>query len=517
VLAFDTQNRWIIDLQTVPSSDVVNDGLGSLRPNGGTNVSTTLQEAAKQLRESNASLKHIIFFSDGFTVPGALNDLEDEAAELLEEGITVSVIATGEGAAEDLRPIAEAGGGRFYPGRDLDRIPEIIVEEALLASRDYIVEGEFFPQITSNDQAVQGLTASPPLFGYIASSTKPTASTLLRIGPDADPLLASWQVGLGTATSWTSDASDRWAQSWADWDGYVQFWNTVIRDTFPSPSGDVETRAQVQGDTLTIEIDSADVFADGTQALARVTTPSGESIEVPLDRISPNTFGAELPADEQGVYAVGTLLQDAAGEPTVSGTALTARSYSAEYQPGEPDERVLERVAAATGGRVDVAASGAFDSENLTPGVSRFSLVPLLLLAAALLWPLAVGLSRIALRGRDAVFAREEQAADRNAALQVHRRTQTSNDGATPGASTRADAASTDADGANGVDEATSRPAATAAAPRPEEPAVPSPLPTPSPLPKATPRPAEPAGDGGSTSTLDALLARKRRNDEDAS
>jgi len=182
VLAFDTQNRWIIDLQTVPSNEVVNDGLGSLRPNGGTNVSNTLEEAAKQLRQSNASLKHIIFFSDGFTAPGALNDLEDEAAALLDEGITISVIATGEGAAEDLRPIAEAGGGRFYPGRDLDRIPEILVEEALLASRDYIVEGEFFPQVTSNDQAVRGLTSSPPIFGYIASSSKPTAKPEPKFG-----------------------------------------------------------------------------------------------------------------------------------------------------------------------------------------------------------------------------------------------------------------------------------------------------------------------------------------------
>jgi len=505
VLAFDTQSRWVIDLQTVPADEVVNDALGSLTPDGGTNISSTLGAAADQLRMSSASLKHIILFSDGFTEPGALERLASEAAELLDvDGITISVIATGEGAAEDLRPIAEAGGGRFYPGRDLDRIPEILVEEALLASRDYIVEGEFFPQVTSNDQAVQGLTSSPPLFGYTATSAKPTSSTLLRIGPDGDPLLASWQVGLGTATSWTSDASDRWSQSWADWDGYVAFWNNVVRDTFPSPSGDVETRAQVRGDLLTIEVDSADAFSDGTRALARVTTPSGDSIEVPLDRISPNTFAAEIPADEQGVYAVGTSLDTASGESSVSGTALAARSYSTEYRPGDPDVATLERVASDSGGRFDIEAAAAFDTDNLTRGTSWFSLVPWLLLLAAVLWPVAVAVSRITMRERDADFVRE-QAADRNAALQLRRR-------AEPVA------------GENEQPILVPPPIESSPATIPAKPTIETMPPTVQ-LPEAgavrsaghseSEHDNAPSPDAATTSTLDALLARKRRPDPD--
>lgn len=483
VMAFDTQARWVIDLQPVPEQDVIADGLGSLVPDGGTRLGDSLTAAAEQLRESNASLKHIIFFSDGFTDPAALAALADQAATLLEEdGITTSVIATGEGAADGLRPIAEAGGGRFYPGRDLNRIPEIIVEEALLASRDYVVEGEFLPEVVSNDDAVRSLTASPPLFGYVASTTKPPASTLLRIGPDGDPLLATWQVGLGTATSWTSDASQRWSQAWASWDGYVTFWNDVVRDTFPSPSGDVETRARVDGDLLTIEVDSADAFPDGSEALARVTTPSGESIEVALDRISENVFAAEIPADEQGIYAVGTSVGSGTDEPEgadgddqrVSGTAMAARSYSAEYRPGAPDRELMTRVASATGGRVDAAPTTAFDLEELTPGRARFSLVPWLLLFAALLWPLAVALSRISIR-RGVPFADEragKRAADRNAALQVRRRR---SEPATPEAPVAA---------------------------RPGD----STPPADDPGARATPsRPPQP------TSTLDALLARKRK------
>jgi len=231
-----------------------------------------------------------------------------------------------------------------------------------------------------------------------------------------------------------------------------------------------------------------------------VTTPSGESIEVPLDRISPNTFGAEIP-----------LLQDAAGEPTVSGTALTARSYSAEYEPGEADTEQLQRIANSTGGRVGIASAMAFDTENLTPGTSWFSLVPWLVLLAALMWPLAVALSRIALRGRDAVFAREEQAADRNAALQVRRQAkhvqdQAKRDDAQPGAAP--------VPGRSRQPAPDSPDSGRSASPEtgPATPAPPhSPSPLPQPLPKATDDPAD-----GATSTLDALLARKRRNADDS-
>lgn len=514
VLAFDIENRWVIDLQALPDQEVVNEGLGSLTPDGGTNVSMTLEAAAEQLRESDASLKHIILFSDGFTEPGALNQMAAEAAELLEnEGITTSVIATGEGAANDLEPVAIAGGGRFYPGRDLDRIPEIIVEEALLASRNYIVEGEFLPQVTSNDRAVQSLSASPPLFGYIASSTKPTASTLLRIGPDNDPLLASWQVGLGTSTAWTSDASQRWSQSWATWDGYVTFWNDVVRDTFASPAGDVETRAQVLGDVLAIEIDSADAFVDGTQALARVTTPNGDSVEVPLDRISANTFAAEIPADEQGVYAVGTSLVTSGGNDAIGGTALAARSYSTEYRPGAPDAAILERVASLSGGEFEIEPAAAFNADNLSPGRSFFSLVPWLLLLAALLWPLAVAVSRIALR-RGATFAQEQQAADSNAALQLRRRSKEPDQ----------DDAGTAVSSAQ-PDRGPAQPAVPQGVPKPDEAvtdqpaAIPKPKatePLPQPNTVSTSEAESKPEPEGTTSTLDALLARRRRDDADS-
>src|SRR5947209_19448003 len=110
-------------------------------------------------------------------------------------------------------------------------------EEAVIATRSFVNEGTFFPKVVSAAEPVRDLRSSPALLGYLATTAKAAASTLLRIGDQDDPLLASWQIGLGRATAWTSDASARWSQLWAGWDGYTRFWTAVVKDTFPAGGG----------------------------------------------------------------------------------------------------------------------------------------------------------------------------------------------------------------------------------------------------------------------------------------
>jgi uncharacterized membrane protein len=400
VLAFNTQHEWLIDLQQLPAADVVREGLGAIRPSGGTDLRQSLTTAAEALRQSSAALKHIILFTDGFTAVDVFDDLADEAAALYEnEGITVSVIATGEGAADQLEEIAEAGHGRFYPGRDLQQIPQVMMEEAVLASRDFINEGEFLPEITSNADVVSGLTSSPPLLGYVATTAKPQASTLLRIGPDRDPLLATWQLGLGRSTAWTSDASARWSQLWATWDGYVDFWSDVVRDTFATGTGDTGVTAHVSDGVLRVTVEQEGAFADGASATARVTGPDLEPIDVPLERSGPGEFTGEVPVADAGTYAVGAAVSGPDGSTTASGSTLATLSYPPEFEPGEPDEAALSALSTATGGRGAIEARQAFDEADLRAGRTHVDLAPWLVLAACLLWPLAVALSRLNLRG----------------------------------------------------------------------------------------------------------------------
>lgn len=408
ILAFNTNYEWLIDLQQLPAEDVVNDGLGRLVPEGGTDLSRSLTLSAERLRESHASLKHIILFTDGFTSEAVLDDLVDEAAALREEGITVSIIATGEGAARQLEAIAEAGGGRFYPGRDLQEIPQLLMEETILASRDFITEGQFLPTVTSSAPVVRDLTESPPLLGYVATTAKGEAQVLLRIGPDQDPLLATWQVGLGRVTSWTSDASERWSQQWAGWDGYVDFWSRVVKDTFGAASP-IGVRARVEDGVLRVTVDQEGAFADEAVASARIADPTLDDQELRLERTGPDSFEGEVAVSEAGTYAVGVSVQSPNGQ-TLLGSTIATQSYAPEYEPGVPDEQALATLSATTDGRGPIEPEQAFDAAGLRPGRARIPLAGWLLLAAALAWPIGVAVSRLALRGAAAAAVQRRAA-----------------------------------------------------------------------------------------------------------
>ncbi|HEV7864974.1 MAG TPA: glutamine amidotransferase, partial [Acidimicrobiia bacterium] len=395
VLAFNTEQNFVIPLQTVPSKEVLDRGLGRLTPAGGTDLRQPLKTAADALRGAKASLKHIVLFTDGFTATDALDELVAQAGGLANEGITVSVLATGEGASAELKQVAEAGRGRFYPGRDLSEIPQLMAQEVLLASRDFVNEGEFFPKIVGQGPAVDQLAESPALLGYLATTAKPTAEVALRIGAEDDPLLASWRAGLGRVTAWTSDASQRWSKNWATWGGYGKFWAAVVKDTLPlNGSEGTAVTAKIDGERLAIVAESDAPWAEGAAATARIAGPDGSSREVKLERTAGGRFSGDIDATAAGSYSVGVSV-DGPGGRLASGVALASQSYSAEYRPEPAKPEELARLSELAGGRGAIEAPAAFDAESLRKGHGRRTLTGWLLLLAALLWPLDCALRRL--------------------------------------------------------------------------------------------------------------------------
>jgi uncharacterized membrane protein len=411
ILGIDTNTQWLLDLQQIPSDEIIQSGLAKVTPAGDTNLKATLVDAAEQLRGSEAGLKHIILFSDGFTPTGNMEELRKDAASLFDEGITVSVVGTGEGAAAELRAIAEAGGGRFYPGRDLARIPEILVQESVIASRSFINEGEFYPTITASSSVTDPIDSTPPLFGFVATTAKPSARTLMVVGDEEDPLLASWQTGLGRATSWTSDAELRWTQAWPDWDGYVSFWTRLVRDTFPIDTGG-SVRATIDGDQLDIrvELPADDAPADEPvtdQAQARsgtggaavtVTDPDGVQRQVELTPAGDGVYVGSTSVSSAGSYAVGASVVTGSGTSAL-GSDLATLSYAAEYLPSPVNENLLAAVSNAAGGRGAITAAQAFDGESLESSTRSIPLAGWLLAIGVGAWLASLVFSRLWIAG----------------------------------------------------------------------------------------------------------------------
>ena len=413
VMGVDDDREWVMNVQDVPSSSEAEKQISKLQVGGGTVIEGSLTEVAQQLTDSKAGVRHIVVLSDGYT--SDVNALISEAAALHAQGFTITAVGAGPDIEPNFAKVAAAGGGRFVPGGDFANLPAVFIEETQTVARNLINEGEFVPEITAAVAAVRDLDAAPALQGFQATTPRPTARTALRVGPYQDPLLSSWQAGLGKVTVWSSDGGQRWASGWRALE--QPFWASVVKDTILR-GGTGTVRATIDDGNLSIRAVGPG-WGTGATASAVVRGPDGTAISVQLRRTADGSFVGTTEAPKAGTYAVGVAVSPgsaggvdgAGGAGSVgsagpaessggssggfSGGATAIRGYSAEYEPGTIDQDRLKRLSARTGGRGLITADQVFSRDGLVPGKRLVNLAPWLLLAAAMLWVLAIVLWRI--------------------------------------------------------------------------------------------------------------------------
>lgn len=375
VLSFSSGFDWVLPLAPRPGEAAVETALGELFPEGDTEIAPALREAMDALRQVPEDLRHIVLFTDGWD-PNEAN-LLPIVREIADAGITLSVLGTGEGPGAGLQRMAEVGGGRYYPGTDLTDIPEIFVDETLTVARNLATEGSFFPVLGARSPVTENLTQSPPLLGYVLTKAKGSAAVALEIG-QGDPLMATWQRGLGRVTAWTSDATSRWSADWVDWEGYVTFWGELVRDVLPA-GRDNPPEVFVDGGELHIRVTDPDL-ADGSTAVARVRIPGGETVSVPLTRTGVDTFEGVTRAAAAGAYWAAVTVDTGDGAAYTSGSGAVS-SYQEEFAFREPDPTLGADLAAVTGGRLD------------PPPADLFLPAPVKGRAEQPIWPWLVGIA----------------------------------------------------------------------------------------------------------------------------
>ncbi|MEA3340411.1 MAG: VWA domain-containing protein, partial [Chloroflexota bacterium] len=411
VIAFDDRPADVIGPLPGSRRDEVIDRTTRLQAGGGgIYVRESLQEALRYLADSDRTVRHIILLSDG-----ADSEHQEGVRELIERemaapenNITLSTVAIG--AGQDLgflEDIAELGGGRYHFTNQAANLPVIFAQETQLAMRSYIVEEPFYPQQTSRSPILTGIESTPQLAGYVATTPKPAGRVILSTHQD-DPLLASWQYGLGRAVAWTSDATGRWAQQWVTWDGFSRFWAQAIRWTIVERAdAPVEMAVTLEGEQAHIVVDAVGddgAFVDGLNASVSLVGPEGEPLLVELLQTAPGRYeGAFIPQAE-GAYLMrlmGQTFESAeSAEPAIALTTGWVMSYSPEYAALEGDPAYLEHLAELGGGNLLEDPAGAFAHTLRGEGAAR-DLWPYLLGLATLLLPFDVGVRRLALGRRD--------------------------------------------------------------------------------------------------------------------
>ncbi|MDO5156040.1 MAG: VWA domain-containing protein [Eubacteriales bacterium] len=330
VLAFDDSYNWIVPIQMADHLVEIKDKIYSIAYGGGTSIYPAIQEAYQKLLKSDAKLKHIILLTDGqdgFREYDGLLNLINEA------GITVSSVAVGtEADIELMQSIAEKCGGRYYYTDVNNSIPRIFAQEVYLSTNTYLINEPFYPTITSGNQVLSGVfdEGCPALYGYIAATPKQTADVLLMSDRE-DPILSTWQYGLGKTVAWNSDVSNEWTAEYATWENNTLLWSNLIHY--------VMTETELAGDTLEIQKagNSAKIhyetkeYEKETKVSAVVTDEEGNAREVMLDAVKPGVFETNLDTEQIGIYNISMRKKN--GEELVSNyNSAYANQYSAEYQ-----------------------------------------------------------------------------------------------------------------------------------------------------------------------------------------
>lgn len=348
VIAFDQEYRWIVPLVPARERRRVQDLLSRLRAGGGTDMLPALRAAAQALSGIQAKVKHVVVLSDGQTDPG---DFQGLARRMRAQRITLSTVSVGKDAdVKFMRQLAEWAGGRHYLALDASSLPQILAAEALVATRAYLVEEVFTPR-QAPSALLTGIPHPPALRGYVATSPKPAAQVHLS-SPYRDPILATWQYGLGRAVAFTSDGGARWAVDWQRWPHLARFWSRVVRWAMGPAQEVLDVHAALKGTELQVAVDARDTsgeFLDGLEVEALLV--GGSRTRFPLRQTGPGWYEGRVRLQAPGSYALSVVARHAQ-RPLGQRTVPVVLPYSPELLDGGGDPALLARIAEITGGRV---------------------------------------------------------------------------------------------------------------------------------------------------------------------
>lgn len=399
IVGFDRNAEDVLPATRGAPLDQIISSMGDLQPRGSTNVRSGLIAAEEMLDGVDARIKHIILLTDGWGSGGSNIDI---ARHLLDKGITLTVVAAGGGSATYLEELATAGGGRFYPAERMDEVPQIFVQETITTIGNYIVEQLVEPEVIAGSPVLSGIERVPALYGYNGSTLKDSARPVL-VTSDNQPLLVTWQYGLGRSAAWLSDTRVKWARDWIRWGDFPRFAGQLTSWVLPVRGGtQTTTEVTAEGSETRVQLvtgSGTPEDANSLEVTATLIANDGSRHEIHMPQTGPNTYQGQIESPEPGTYLV-QVAGTSADRVLLQETASLVIPYSPEYGPEQSNPELLQRIAIAGGGKMLTSGADAFSPG---PGwATRSSEIGLPLLALVLiLLPIDILIRRIAVRVRN--------------------------------------------------------------------------------------------------------------------
>lgn len=396
VITFDGSPYWVSNVVSASQKAAVSDRIAGIRPGGGTTMYPALSEAFQALSATRARLKHIIILSDGYSTPG---DFDGIVKDMAAEQITVSTVGIGDADQALLERMAATGNGRYYFTSDVTAIPQIFAKETIRASKSAINEEPFLPLQIRATRVLDGVNMdeAPFLLGYVVTRPKPTSEIILT-SEAGDPLLAWWRYGLGMSVAFTSDAQSRWAAEWLTWDGYSRFWAQVFRHCLrkKSESG-FRFRVEQEDAGHRVVIDAvgpSGQFINQRTTELTVISPDLSPQTIPVRQTAPGRYEAMVDLNARGAWQL-KVTQSVDGRVSDQQSRGIVVGYPAELRLRAVNERMLQQIAAASGGEFQPDPASVFTPRPGEQAARPTPLWPWCLMLAILLLVLDVALRRV--------------------------------------------------------------------------------------------------------------------------
>jgi Ca-activated chloride channel homolog len=404
VIGFDSQPFVVVPLEPLSTArPYLGQMIDRLKARGTTYLMPALKQADRDLASSGAAIKHVVILTDGETGGTAAMYYDLVATMHREGGVTVSTIAVGnEANVRLLDSISQYGGGALYQTSSAQTLPQIILQDVGRHGGENrtMVEKEFVPQASSPDSILKGLAGRrlPAIKGYVSTQLRPGASLDAFVNRESgrEPLIASTRYGAGKTLAVTTDAGGRWASPWIRDNIFSTVWDRMLEWMTPPAQNVPKFDVAMGYREGRVEFKLTDYGADANQTLAlvnaRVLRADGAREDLVLSQSAPGELSGSFAAPIAGTYYI-ELISGANGKqrpfPPLAYTVSPAAF--AELPRRRPNYDLLERLSAATGGRLNPPLAEAVMARPLFKHRVGFSQP---LLAAAMLLLIAEALVR---------------------------------------------------------------------------------------------------------------------------
>ncbi len=357
-------SAWVHKLQEVGDGGAVRRAIRNLTFGDMPDYGPSLEMALVALSNVEAGAKHVIMVSDGDAQPPSQKLLQ----QYRKNRITISTVGVYPHSGMDtsrMQGISKDTGGRHYEVNTpsgLGKIHQIFIKEAQTVKRSLIWEGDpFNPAVVPLPiESMRGITAVPAISGYVVAADREGPVFVTLRGKENDPILASWQHGLGRVVTFTSDASTKWARSWVAWGQFRSFWEQHMRWAMrPSGSAVARVLTETDGDRTKVVVELTDPTGERlnfARFQARVAAPDGTGQDLELRESGMGRYEGWIDTGKPGSYVAN--LRYAAPSPSGEGTlegsvqAAVTRPFADEFRALTDNAPLLRQVAAMTGGQV---------------------------------------------------------------------------------------------------------------------------------------------------------------------